>query len=111
MPRGIRKSINRYCMRNCQEVLENLSMRNWLKKLPGSIRKFVNEKLPWDIRNCLEALDNSTIDTHEKLARGIRKFVNGCCMRNWLEVLENLSMRNYVEELENLSMSTAWEIT
>ena len=46
LPRGIRKSINRYCMRNCQEVLENLSMRNWLKKLPGSIRKFVNEKLP-----------------------------------------------------------------
>ena len=33
-------------MRNCQEVLENLSMRNWLNKLPGSIRKFVNEKWP-----------------------------------------------------------------
>ena len=29
---------------------------------------------------------------HEKLPRGIRKFVNGYCMRNCLEVLENSSM-------------------
>ena len=29
---------------------------------------------------------------HEKLLRGIKKFVNGFCMRNCLEVLENLSM-------------------
>ena len=29
---------------------------------------------------------------NEKLPKGIRKFVNGYCMRNCLEVLENFSM-------------------
>ena len=31
---------------------------------------------------------------NEKLPVGIRKFVNGYCMRNCLEVLKNSSMRN-----------------
>ena len=47
---------------------------------------------------------------NEKLPIGIRKFVNGYCMRNCLEVLKNSSMRKCLEVLENSSMRNYLEI-
>ena len=44
------------------------------------------------MKNCLEILEVSQWVLHEKLPIGIGKFVNGCSMKNSLEVLENSSM-------------------
>ena len=44
------------------------------------------------MRNCREVLENLSVGMHEKLPKGITKFINGYCKRNCRKVLENVSV-------------------
>ena len=59
-------------MRNCRKLSENLSVAN-----------------AWEIAEKYQKICQWVM--HQKLPKGIRKVVNGYCMRNRGKVLENLS--------------------
>ena len=64
LPRAIRELVNGQCMRNCLELLKNLSMGTAWEFARG-IRKFDNN---YCMINCLEVLENLSMGTAWKIA-------------------------------------------